>query len=104
MKKMAEDFDLGNIGKLIGGDKELNERTLKEARRALAEEKRDSFDSYVEEKKKKKGFPGSIQVFGGDGGELDIEGLGDLGKSLKDGLKGLKDVLGEKPGIIDGLV
>ncbi|MHC4598803.1 MAG: hypothetical protein ACYS47_07350, partial [Planctomycetota bacterium] len=97
MKKLMEDFDFGNIGKIVGGDEKLDKKTLKKVRKALAEERREAFDAYAEKRKKKKRFPGSVRVFGPGGGDLDLEGLGDLGKSLKDSLKGLKKHLKDVP-------
>jgi hypothetical protein len=104
MKKLMEDFDFGNIGKIIGGDKELDKKTLKKVRKALAEERRETFDAYAEKRVKKGRFPGSVQILGPGGEDLDIEGLGDLGKSLKDSLKGLKKQLKDIPGAAEGFL
>ncbi|MHC5037141.1 MAG: hypothetical protein ACYTHM_07495 [Planctomycetota bacterium] len=97
MEKMVADFDFGNLGKIFGGNQELDEKAVKKVREALAEERREAFDAFVEKKKKRRsGF--TTRAFGPDG-ELDF---GDIGKSIKEGLKGIKGLGGEVKKALEG--
>ncbi|GEM_PF-3027190 len=89
MEKMARDFDFEKIMDAARGKDERAEKALKEAREALAEEKREAFDALVEKRKKNRPAFRTVTL-GGDGPGL--EGLGD---ALKEKLKGLGERIGK---------
>lgn len=106
MGELMREMDVDAMGRLAEITKELDDKTLAKAREALSPERREGFDALVE-KKRKKATSSVVRVFGPGGEEMDpgsLEGLGDLGKALQDGLKGLGKTLGGlKTGEGDGL-